>query len=170
MADAAPHSGPDFTKGVPATDVTEGVLLLGHAGGEAVLLTRVGGKCSAVGATCTHYGAPLADGLVVDGTVRCPWHHACFNLRTGANLRPPALFDLQRWNVEEKDGHVFVREKLDAYTPPRATRGRAEPRSVVIVGAGAAGDAAADTLRREGYEGPVTLVDPDPSAPVDRPN
>ena len=163
-------SGPDLAQGVDATAVVEGATLQGHAGGEAVLLARVAGKCSAVGATCTHYGGPLSDGLVVDGTIRCPWHHACFSLRTGANLRPPALVDLPRWRVEERDGRVFVHEKLPASTPARATKGRAEPQSIVIVGAGAAGDAAADTLRREGYAGPITLIDPDPSAPVDRPN
>jgi NADPH-dependent 2,4-dienoyl-CoA reductase/sulfur reductase-like enzyme/nitrite reductase/ring-hydroxylating ferredoxin subunit len=170
MAEAAPLSGPDFANGVSAADVVEGKLLLGHAGGEAVLLSRVGGKASAIGATCSHYGAPLIDGLVVAGTIRCPWHHACFSLKNGQNLRPPALFDLPRWRAEELDGRVFVREKLGAATPARSTKGRAEPKSVVIVGAGAAGEAVATTLRAEGYTGPVTLVDPDASAPVDRPN
>jgi len=170
MAEPAPLSGPDFALGVASSDVANNGTLLGHAGGDAVLLARVEGKCFAIGATCTHYGAPLADGLVVNGTIRCPWHHACFSLKTGANLRPPALFDLPRWRVEELDGRVFVREKLEAFKPARPTKGRVEPKSVVIIGAGAAGDAAADTLRREGYEGPLTLIDPDATAPVDRPN
>jgi len=169
-AESAALTGPDFETGVESADVKEGALLLGHASGEAILLTRVGATCTAVGATCTHYGAPLVDGLVVDGTIRCPWHHACFSLKNGQNLRPPALLDLPHWRVEERDGRVFVREKLPTATPARSTKGRAEPKSVVIVGAGAAGEAAATTLRREGYSGPVTLIDPDASAPVDRPN
>ena len=145
-------------------------MLLGHVGADAVLLARTSGQCSAIGATCTHYGAPLADGLVVNGTIRCPWHHACFSLKTGANLRPPALFDLPAWRVEERDGRVVVREKLEPAKPARATKGRKAPASVVIVGAGAAGDAAAAELRHAGYDGPVTMIDPDASAPVDRPN
>jgi len=162
-------SGPDLTRGVPAQDVKEGSSLLGHANGEAVLLTRVGGTCYAIGATCTHYSGPLAEGLIVDGTVRCPWHHACFDIRTGATLRPPALNDLPSWRVEERDGRVYVREKIED-KPPRPGKPKRVPKSIVIVGAGAAGESAAETLRREGYEGPVTLIDPDVSAPVDRPN
>src|SRR6185503_15054307 len=96
MGDQAQLSGPDLTNGVPSGSIPDGALFLGHAGGEAVMLTRVDGECTAVGATCTHYSGPLADGLVVDGTVRCPWHHACFDLRTGAALRAPALNDLSR--------------------------------------------------------------------------
>ncbi|MDE3173186.1 MAG: FAD-dependent oxidoreductase [Gemmatimonadota bacterium] len=164
---ATSPAGPDFARGVAARDVTE-TPLLGHANGEAVLLTRVAGEVCAVGATCTHYGAPLVDGHSADGAVRCPWHHACFSLRTGQALRPPALFDLPRYRVETAGDTVFVRERLQAPIPRRTPAAR--PRSVVIVGAGAAGNAAAETLRREGYDGPVTLVDPDPGAPCDRPN
>ncbi len=168
MSENAPApTGPDLARGVAAREVTDRPLL-GHVGGDAVLLTRVGGEVCAVGATCTHYGAPLHDGHAADGTVRCAWHHACFSLRTGRALRPPALFDLPRYRVETAGDTVFVRERLDA-PAPRGTPA-ARPRSVVIVGAGAAGNAAAETLRREGYHGPITLLDPDPAAPCDRPN
>ena len=123
----------------------------------------------AIGATCTHYGGPLAEGLVVDDTVRCPWHHACFSLRTGAALRPPALNGLPCWRVEQRDGMAFVREQLQRPAPPsRSAAGL--PASVVIVGGGAAGLAAAETLRGEGYAGAVTLMSADPSPPCDRPN
>ena len=162
-------TGPDFTKGVASTEVTEGHVLLGHAGGEAVLLTRVDGACSAVGATCTHYSGPLAEGIVVDGTIRCPWHHACFDLRSGTMVRPPALNDLPRWHVTERAGRVVVGSKMDAPSA-RPGRPKREPRSVVIVGAGAAGQSAVETLRREGYGGPVTMFDPVATEPVDRPN
>lgn len=164
---AAPLSGPNLSQGVPVASLSEHPLL-GHCGGEPLLVTRLGGDVFAVGATCTHYGAPLADGHFTNGTVRCPWHHACFSLRTGQSLRPPALFDLSRWRVEERDGRAFVREKLDAPLP-RGTPAK-RPSSVVIVGAGAAGNAAAETLRREGYDGPITMIDRDPGAPCDRPN
>ncbi|HEY8176678.1 MAG TPA: Rieske 2Fe-2S domain-containing protein, partial [Gemmatimonadaceae bacterium] len=166
---SAELAGPDLQRGVSATEVKEGLSLLGHAGGEAVLLSRVSGKCYAVAAVCTHYSGPLAEGLIVDGTVRCPLHHACFSLRTGEALRPPALNDLACWAVEERDGTVIVRGKLAQPVPARRTPKRS-PKSVVIVGAGAAGESAAETLRREGYSGPIAMIDPDTSAPVDRPN
>ena len=73
--------GPDLAQGIEIASVPDGTMLLGHAQGEAVLLIRRGDKFFAIGADCTHYGAPLAEGLLVDDTVRCPWHHACFSLR-----------------------------------------------------------------------------------------
>jgi len=97
-------SGPDLTKGVALSSVADGAMLLGHAHGEPVLLARHGDALFAIGAVCTHYGAPLADGLLVDETVRCPWHHACFSLRTGEALRPPALDPVSCWQVEQRDG------------------------------------------------------------------
>jgi NADPH-dependent 2,4-dienoyl-CoA reductase/sulfur reductase-like enzyme/nitrite reductase/ring-hydroxylating ferredoxin subunit len=163
-----PAGGPDLSAGVPADHLAEGVPLAGHVGDDAVLLTRLGGRCHAVGATCTHYGGPLAEGLVAGNTVRCPWHHAAFDLRSGAAERGPALAPLPCWEVEERDGVVRVTGPRTA-APARRTPARA-PQSVVIIGAGAAGVAAAETLRSEGYEGPVTMLDEDPDAAVDRPN
>jgi NADPH-dependent 2,4-dienoyl-CoA reductase/sulfur reductase-like enzyme/nitrite reductase/ring-hydroxylating ferredoxin subunit len=163
-------AGPDLAAGVDAKTVKDGTPLLGHADGEAVLLSRLDGKCFAVGATCTHYSGPLAEGLVVGDRVHCPWHHACFSLRTGAVASPPALNDLPTWRVEERDGRVFVREKITTPASRPARRPARAPQSVVIVGAGAAGQVAAETLRREGYDGRITMIDQDPTAPVDRPN
>jgi apoptosis-inducing factor 3 len=170
----APLTGPDFMKGVPADDIRAGELLLGHADGEPVLLTRCGLEPVAVGARCPHYGAPLAEGLVVGDTIRCPWHHAAFSLRTGQTLRPPALGDLPCWNVAERDGLVTVAGKRAI----AASAGRASarmprpgaPDSVLILGGGAAGAMAAETLRREGYDRPITIVESGSSAPCDRPN
>ena len=104
-----PVSGPDLTQGIAVSDVTAGTPLLGHVGDQAVLLVRLGAELLAVGATCTHYSGPLAEGIVVGDTIRCPWHHACFNLRTGAALRPPALNPLPRWRVEQRAGMAFRR-------------------------------------------------------------
>lgn len=83
--------GPDFASGVPFSGIADCCMLLGHAHGERVVVLRRGEELFAIGAVCTHYGAPLSDGLLVDDTVRCPWHHACFSLRTGKALRAPAL-------------------------------------------------------------------------------
>jgi apoptosis-inducing factor 3 len=168
-ADAQSPGGPDLKQGIPAGDVRDGGMLAGNVDGEAVLLARLGQEWFAVGATCTHYSGPLAEGLMVGETVRCPWHHACFSLRTGHPIRPPALHHLSRWTVEERDGRVYVTGKAEAPVPRTTPRGR-DLHGVVIVGGGAAGDSAVATLRAEGYEGTVTVVDPDPDAPYDRPN
>jgi NADPH-dependent 2,4-dienoyl-CoA reductase/sulfur reductase-like enzyme/nitrite reductase/ring-hydroxylating ferredoxin subunit len=158
----------DFRAGVALTLIADGAMLSGHVDGEAALLIRRGDRLFAIGAHCTHYGAPLHDGLLVDATIRCPWHHACFSLHTGEPLRAPALDPLPRWRVEELGGVVFVREKLKRV--PRAAPGVDGPASVVIVGGGAAGNAAAETLRREGFAGPITILSADDTLPCDRPN
>ena len=168
MGDAPALTGPDFTQGIELSDIPEDGMLLGNANGEAVLLVRHGGDVFAVAATCTHYGGPLADGILGAGVVRCPWHHACFDARTGKAVRPPALNPLRRWTVERRGSRVFVGQPLAAPSAPRTPPSAVE--SVVIVGAGAAGNAAAETLRREGYAGLVTMIDAEPSVPVDRPN
>jgi NADPH-dependent 2,4-dienoyl-CoA reductase/sulfur reductase-like enzyme/nitrite reductase/ring-hydroxylating ferredoxin subunit len=169
----APLSGPDLAKGIAATDLAEGGMLLGHAGGEPVLLARCAGDLLAVGGRCSHYGGPLAEGLLVGDTIRCPWHHAAFSLRTGAAIRPPALVDLPCWRVEQRGGLAVVTGKRSAAATvaqsPPFVRDRA-PESVVIIGAGAAGGVAAETLRRAGFDRPITIVEAGPDAPLDRPN
>jgi nitrite reductase/ring-hydroxylating ferredoxin subunit len=136
-------------------------MLLGHAHGEPVLLARRGNALFAIGAVCTHYGAPLADGLLVDETVRCPWHHACFSLRTGEALRPPALDPVSCWHVEQRDGTAYVGTKIEPGEPPTLGARAGIPKSVVIVGGGAAGNAAAEMLRRLGYSGRITMFSAD---------
>lgn len=163
-------SGPDLSLGVSLASLPEGTMLQGHSGGDAVLLVRRGGRLFAVGAFCTHYGAPLADGALVDETIRCPWHHACFDLRTGSVLRAPARDPLRRWRVEEVGDIAFVREELHEPEAPVLADEAGMPASVVIVGGGAAGNTAAETLRREGYTGPITMLSADDALPCDRPN
>ncbi|AYZ62682.1 pyridine nucleotide-disulfide oxidoreductase [Burkholderia multivorans] len=169
---ASSPGDPDLAQGVPLADIPDGGMVAGHVGDEPVLLVHRAGTCLAVGATCTHYGAPLADGLLVGDTLRCPWHHACFSVRTGEVLGAPALTDLTCWRVEQQDGKVFVRDALPAAQAPipSAASAAAHPESVVIVGGGAAGNAAASTLRRQGYQGPITLLSADRALPYDRPN
>jgi nitrite reductase/ring-hydroxylating ferredoxin subunit len=142
--------GPDFTKGVAVGSVADGASLLGHAHGESVLLARQGDELFAVGTSCTHYGGPLADGLIVGDTIRCPWHHACFSLRTGEALRAPALGSVACWHVEQRNGKAYVGKKVKRAGPSSPPAKGAEPRSVVILGGGAAGNAAAEMLRRRG--------------------
>src|SRR5690349_23422782 len=103
MADAS-QVKPDLTNGVPESDLADGGVLVGQVGDEAVLLVRRGREIFAIGATCTHYGGPLGEGLIVGDTVRCPWHHACFSLRTGEALAAPALNATSFWRVEQHGG------------------------------------------------------------------
>jgi apoptosis-inducing factor 3 len=191
-------SGPDLTQGVELSAIPDGTMLLGHAQGEPVLLARRGDEVFAIGAICTHYGAPLEQGLLDGDTVRCQWHHACFSLRTGEALRAPALNPVSHWRVEhwhreevrdvarqftpvetpvgsvyvqEKFGDtVYVREKLESVNRPSQPLAAGVPAAVVIVGGGAAGNAAAEMLRREGYAGRITMLSADESVPCDRPN
>ncbi|HET9440378.1 MAG TPA: FAD-dependent oxidoreductase [Longimicrobiales bacterium] len=163
--------GPDLTAGVAAELVGEGIPFAGHVGEDAVLLVRAEGEVYAIGATCTHYGAPLEGGLVIEGEIRCPWHHACFALRTGDVVRPPALNPLPRWHVEQRGGQIFVHHKYPERDALVLRDGaHSTVRSVVIVGGGAAGTSVAETLRVRGFKGIVTIVDPDADAPYDRPN
>jgi NADPH-dependent 2,4-dienoyl-CoA reductase/sulfur reductase-like enzyme/nitrite reductase/ring-hydroxylating ferredoxin subunit len=165
----APLSGPDLTRGVGGGDFVDDKLL-GHVGDDEVLLVRSDGDIFAVGAHCTHYHGPLAEGLVTGGSVRCPWHHACFDLRTGEAERAPALSPIDCWTVEERDGRIFVAQKREE-AKPRAVAAKADtPKKIVIVGGGAAGFAAAEMLRRRGYGGGIVMVSNDTAPPVDRPN
>src|SRR3954454_7146380 len=164
----ADPSGPDLVQGVALSQFT-GETLLGHVGDQDVLLVRAGADIFAVDAYCTHYHGPLAEGLVVGESIRCPWHHACFDLRTGEAVRAPALSPLAVWQVERQADRIVVRRKRDQAGKAR-TAAADEPRRIVIVGGGAAGFAAAEMLRRDGYGGEVIMLSDDQAPPVDRPN
>jgi NADPH-dependent 2,4-dienoyl-CoA reductase/sulfur reductase-like enzyme/nitrite reductase/ring-hydroxylating ferredoxin subunit len=150
-------TGPDLTQGVAIDALADGTMVAGHVGKDVVLLARRGDEFFAVGAHCSHYHGPLAEGLMVDDTVRCPWHHACFSLRTGEALRAPALSALACWSTEVRAGSVFVKGKVQGASPRRAP-------------GGAAGFAAAEMLRRRGFDGEISMVSDDDAPPVDRPN
>jgi nitrite reductase/ring-hydroxylating ferredoxin subunit len=162
-------AGPDLTLGVRISDFKND-MLLGHIGEDAVLLVRSGSDIFAVDAYCSHYHGPLVDGLVVGHSVRCPWHHARFDLNTGNATCAPALSALAVWQVEQENGRVFVRKKLEQPHAAGKPSAAGTPRRVVIVGGGGAGFAAAEMLRREGFDGDITLLSADKAAPVDRPN
>jgi NADPH-dependent 2,4-dienoyl-CoA reductase/sulfur reductase-like enzyme/nitrite reductase/ring-hydroxylating ferredoxin subunit len=163
-------ASPDLSLGVEAALLPEGGSLVGKVGSDEVLLVRRGAEIFAVDAHCTHYHGPLADGLVVGETVRCPWHHACFNLRTGEALRAPAIAPLSCWKVEQRAGKIFVGEKQAAAAGEGRLLAAAAPRKIVIVGGGAAGFAAAEMLRRSKYQGGIVMLSDDNAPPVDRPN
>ena len=165
----APPSGPDLTKGVDSGDFVDDKLL-GHVGDEDVLLVRSGEEIFAVGAHCSHYHGPLAEGIVTGESVRCPWHHACFDLRTGEAERAPALSPIDCWTVERRGGRIFVTQKREQPKPRAVPAKAGAPEKIIIVGGGAAGFAAAEMLRRRGFGGSIVMVSNDAAPPVDRPN
>jgi len=169
MADQqASPAGPDLSKGVAPSDFS-GHMLLGHVGDEEVLLVRSGSEIFAIDAHCSHYHGPLADGVVDGEHVRCPWHHACFDLRTGEATHAPAFNALAVWKVEREGERIVVRDKLGE--PKPRIRGVVDaPSRIVIVGGGAAGFAAAEMLRRQDYRGSIVMLSQEKAAPVDRPN
>ena len=164
----SPSRGPDLSQGVALASFVDGKLA-GHVGDEEILLIQSGTEVFAIAAQCSHYHGPLSEGLLVGDSIRCPWHHACFDLRSGEAVRAPAISPLDCWRVEQRGDHVFVRKKLEqpkarAKTLPYA------PKKIVIIGGGAAGFAAAEMLRRKGFSGDILMLSSDAAAPVDRPN
>src|SRR5215203_6865589 len=113
MAEANGPDKPDLAQGISEGDLADGAMLVGRIGEEAVLLARTGNELFAIGATCTHYGGPLGEGLMVEDTVRCPWHHACFSLRTGEALAAPALNPVACWTVERAGERIRVTGKTE---------------------------------------------------------
>jgi NADPH-dependent 2,4-dienoyl-CoA reductase/sulfur reductase-like enzyme/nitrite reductase/ring-hydroxylating ferredoxin subunit len=168
MADQQAPAGPDLSQGVASSEFS-GATLLGHVGDQSVLLVRAGSEIFAIDAHCSHYHGPLAEGLVTGESIRCPWHHACFDLRTGEASRAPALTPLAVWNVEREGDRIFVRQKREQ--PKPKVKGTIDaPGQIVIVGGGAAGFAAAEMLRRQEFRGNIMMLSQESAAPVDRPN
>ena len=163
-------TGPDFTAGIADADLADGAMLAGHVGKDAVLLARRGGEVFAISALCSHYHGPLAEGLLDGDHVRCPWHHACFSLRTGEAVAAPAFPPLDCWTIEQRDGRIVVTGKQTAKPKPRLKASDAAPRRIVIVGGGGAGFAAAEMLRRQEFTGEIAMLSSDSTPPVDRPN
>ena len=172
VSDQANIAGRDFADGIAADDLSDGTILQGHLGGEQVILVRRGTETFAVGAKCTHYSGPLAEGVVMGDTIRCPWHHACFSLRTGEAIAAPAFDPITCWRVEQREDRIFITTKKESQKPTLSipTRRAPAPNKIVIIGGGAAGFAAAEMLRRRGFDGELTMLSADEAPPCDRPN
>lgn len=169
MGEEASVSEPDFSQGLALSEIPKEGTIAGRVGDEPILLSRLGGELFAIGGTCTHYGGHLGNGLPRGTTVRCPLHHACFDLKTGAVLRAPALDPVDRWLVEVEGGNAFVRRRIEYSSASGPSTDRDVGR-IVIVGGGAAGLACANELRRRGFAGEVTILSADADPPCDRPN
>lgn len=155
------------------SDLRDGEMKEVEADGQQILLARVNGSYHAVGAHCTHYGAPLAEGYLSGERIVCPWHHACFSAVTGELEEPPAFDSLPRFKVKIKDCEIFVilpEKSSDRRIPPMEKRNLGDERQFVILGGGAAGFMAAQTLREEGFTGRIVMITREDRAPYDRPN
>ena len=171
--DQAKPSGPDLTQGVALAELADGGMLAGPCRrGPGAAGPRRRRRCSRSAAQCSHYHGPLAEGLVVGDTVRCPWHHACFSLRTGEALRAPALSPIDCWSVEQRDGKIFVTEQARRREARAARQARGD-------GAGADRDRGRrrrglrrgrDAAAASDYQGSIVMLSNDDAAPVDRPN
>ncbi len=139
------------------------------AADKKILLTKIDGNLHAVDAACPHYGVSLAKGLLSGDRVICPWHKSCFRVTDGALLEPPALDDLRSYPVSVRNGRIFVDISGEAKTATRVPQEKCgQGSTVVIVGAGAAGVFAAETLRKENFGGRIVLISKEAELPYDR--
>ena len=142
--------------------------------GVEILITKIDGKFYAMDAHCTHYGAPLEEGVLCDGVIICPRHHACFNARTGDLMEPPAMNSLRNYEVKITGDEVIVNipEKPEPGRVPGMVKQdtKTDKRIFIILGAGAAGNAAAQALREGGFKGYIIMITQENHLPYDRPN
>lgn len=153
-------------------DLEDGDMRQVEVGDAEVLLVKLEGEFYAVGGECTHFGAPLADGVIHKGRVRCPWHQACFDAASGDMEEPPGLDVLSKFEAREEADEVVVSVPDDATgqtTPEMAEKDLEEDdRTFVIVGGGAAGASAVETLRVNGFQGEIKLITREENLPYDR--
>ncbi|WFD43187.1 Apoptosis-inducing factor 1 [Malassezia psittaci] len=136
------------------------------------LVANVKGTIVATTSKCTHYGMPLAKGvLTADGRVYCPFHGACFRMTTGDIEDSPGLDPLKKIEVEIAGDDIYLLVdpiKLRIPTDPiRENKPKSSPHTV-FVGAGATTLNAVQEMRRHGYEGSITVVTAEPHATIDR--
>ncbi|MCJ1419734.1 hypothetical protein MMC32_006090 [Xylographa parallela] len=141
--------------------------------GGKVLLAKMNDKTHAMSANCTHYGAPLKNGVLTpDGRLTCPWHGACFNLATGDVEDAPALDPLAKFDILEKNGGVYIKgEEATIKASRRSLNHKCSPQGpekVVIVGGGSGTIGTIQALRENGYKSPITIISREPYLPIDR--
>ncbi len=152
------------------TFLADGAMRRVEVEGTPLVIARTDGRYYAFGATCSHYGASLDEGVLRGTTVICPWHHACFDIRNGARLEPPALNDVPHYPLRLDGDQILVTLPHNNELEPMGSFSESDARIFVIVGGGAAGNAAAEELRRSGYRGKLILLNAAPTLPLDRPN
>lgn len=139
-----------------------------------VLLARVNDEFFAVGASCTHYGASLEEGVLKDDMVICPLHHACFNIKSGDLLEPPAMDALPKYDVKTEGESVLINvpEEIPFSRTPDMVKkdNKSDERTFIILGGGASAYFAAQSMRENGYKGNIIMVTRENRSPYDRPN
>jgi NADPH-dependent 2,4-dienoyl-CoA reductase/sulfur reductase-like enzyme/nitrite reductase/ring-hydroxylating ferredoxin subunit len=156
------------------TDLKDGQMKPITVGNTKILLVRLDGTFYAIGSSCPHYGAPLEEGVLCGDRIVCPWHESCFNVTNGALLEPPALDDLPQFNVRISSNDLLVsvpEESPDRHTPAMVIADlEADSRTFILLGAGAAGCSAAQTLRQIGFQGRIVMIGLEGRVPYDRPS
>jgi NADPH-dependent 2,4-dienoyl-CoA reductase/sulfur reductase-like enzyme/nitrite reductase/ring-hydroxylating ferredoxin subunit len=156
-----------WTKVYRDADLEEGVPRLVKSGDDEAFVVRLDGKVHAVGNKCPHYECPLNEGILFGREIVCKCHNARFDIVTGRMVSAPALKDLPVYPVRLEAGEIWLGPaEKPGYPKPLGT----DPRTFLIVGAGAAGNAAAETLRREGFAGRIVMITSESDQPYDRPN
>ena len=155
----------EWIKAIAESELKDGIPVVVEVEEKKVLLVRSEGKVYACGNECSHYHAPLSDGLVTAHVVTCPWHNARFDIRDGQLVSPPGLNGIPSYETKVEGSHVWVRQSGKGTIPmPEGEDGR----TMLILGAGAAGNSAAETLRREGFAGRIVMVTGEAHDPYDR--
>jgi NADPH-dependent 2,4-dienoyl-CoA reductase/sulfur reductase-like enzyme/nitrite reductase/ring-hydroxylating ferredoxin subunit len=167
MSDNQDEDRLDLSQRIDVERAPDGGIVGGVVGKDRVFVWRNGNELRAYSSNCPHLGGPLDKGIVVGASVRCPWHHACFNLATGKAAAAPAFDDLLEYPVEF-DGRRFCVKPAPGKARRRVAKRQASPDIMAIVGGGAAGFAAADALRKLGWEGGVTIFSEEDQQPYDR--
>ncbi|XP_037328193.2 apoptosis inducing factor mitochondria associated 4 isoform X1 [Pungitius pungitius] len=155
-------------------DLRDGQMKEVTVGDQKVLLVRTRGQYSAVGSQCSHYNAPLVKGVLVGDRVRCPFHGACFNVRTGDIEEYPGLDCLPSYKVKVEDGKVYVSIhknslKLTKRVKEMCTRVPDIKHTTLLIGGGPASLVCAETLRQNCYQGRIVIVTKDSLPPFDKP-
>lgn len=158
---------------VKVNELNNGEMKTINLDGKEVLLCRIAENFYALGAHCTHYGALLSDGVLNGDRIICPWHHACFNAKTGDNLEPPANDSLPVFEtrIESDNVIVYLPDKFDGSRLPTFSKpDGTDRRKFAIIGGGAAGFSAVQTLREQGFKGEIVFISEEVRLPYDRPN
>ncbi len=159
-----------WTKVARDADLVEGIPMVAAIGEEKALLARVRGKVYAVGHKCPHYEEKLEHGALFGTLIVCKSHFARMDITTGRALAAPAYNDLPVYPVRIEAGDVWLGPVVKPKFPKPAAEIGSDPRTFLIVGAGAAGNMAAETLRRQGFAGRIVMITAESERPYDRPN
>uniref|UniRef100_A0A672JIY8 Apoptosis inducing factor mitochondria associated 4 n=1 Tax=Salarias fasciatus TaxID=181472 RepID=A0A672JIY8_SALFA len=167
-----PHGEEEVTGQVcQEDDLQDGQMREVAVADQKVLLVRIQGQFYAVGSQCSHYNAPLIKGALVGDRVRCPFHGACFSVKTGDIEEYPGLDCLPSYKVKVVDGNVYVSisKSLSKRVKEMCRMSPDIKQVVLLVGGGPASLVCAETLRQNCFQGRIVILTKDTLAPFDKP-